>query len=163
MCRPETEFTLSQNEQDARRPAPPALSRSSCGPTPSVAASASPCLHWQFSSWRSLLRSSSSLSSKNIDTDHAQNLFSMAHSSISVARWWQVLLRREYVLLFFRKLGKTVTHVIESPSFVQDRNRRHRAHGFPENMRRENFGQPDLVQGNLKEAFGGYFGVELFS
>jgi len=59
--------------------------------------------------------------------------------------------------MLFRQLGKTVTHVVESPSFVQDRNRRHRIHGFPENMSRENFRQADLNY--FREPEGDILGV----
>jgi len=46
-----------------------------------------------------------------------------------------------------RQRVKTVTHVVELPNFVQDRIRMHGVHGFPENLRRENFRWADLVQG----------------
>jgi hypothetical protein len=44
-----------------------------------------------------------------------------------------------------RQRVKTVTHVVELPNFVQDRIRMHGVHGFPENLRRENFRWADLV------------------
>jgi hypothetical protein len=39
--------------------------------------------------------------------------------------------------LLFRKRIKTVTHVVELPSFAQDGTKMHRIHGFLKNSRNE--------------------------
>jgi hypothetical protein len=88
VCWRETEFTLARNVLHAfLRQTRPALSRH-CELIPSISVPAFPCLRLQLSSLRSLSDFFSSLSSKDTDTDHAQNLFSMAHSYAFGARLW---------------------------------------------------------------------------
>jgi hypothetical protein len=48
--------------------------------------------------------------------------------------------------MLVRQRVETLTHVVELLSFMQDRTRRHRIRGFPENLRSENFRRADLVQ-----------------
>jgi hypothetical protein len=80
----ESEFTFSQNEQDVPRLAARLDLSRGCGLTPSIAASASPFSRWQSSSVRSSSDLSSSASLEHSGTDRAENLFSMAHNSVSI-------------------------------------------------------------------------------